>query len=125
MEKQSTDQDLGNNADPAIDDDQEAAAGAAIQPFDAVLRQINHGALVDELTDRLAAVVNGCRETGRAGKITLTLAIKPHGSGNTQAEIVTQIKDQIPEPSKPLALFYVNSDGGLQRKNPNQHEMDL
>lgn len=93
----------------------------AIRPFDQVIRQINNGRLVDEITDEMTEVISAVRATGRPGKITVTLSFHPRGSTNEQMEVRPIIKGTAPELGRPISLFYVNSDDGLQREDPLQN----
>jgi len=95
----------------------------AIRPFDHVLREINNGRLIDELTDEMTEVISAIRKTGRAGKISVTLALHPRGPSNEQMEIRPSIKGTAPELGRPISLFYVNSDDGLQRDDPLQNPL--
>ena len=95
----------------------------AIRPFDEVLRQINNGRLVDEITDEMTEVISAVRSTGRPGKITVTLSLHPRGPNNEQMEIRPIIKGAAPELGRPISLFYVNDDNGLQRDDPIQNPL--
>ena len=96
---------------------------AAIRPFDAVLREINNGKLVDDITDEMTKVIAAVRSTGRAGKITVTLSLHPSGPCNEQLEVRPSIKGAAPELGRPISLFYINRDNGLQRDDPTQNEL--
>lgn len=93
----------------------------AIRPFDEILRTINNGQLIDDLTDEMTKVISAIRTTGKAGKISVTLNLYPRGSDNTQMEVRPSIKGTVPETERRISLFYVNSDDGLQRDDPLQH----
>jgi hypothetical protein len=94
----------------------------AIRPFDQVLREINAGRLVDELTDELTEVIAAVRETGKAGELVLSLKLKPRGECNTQLEVVPAVKGKRPERARRVSIFFVNEDNGLQRDDPYQHQ---
>lgn len=94
----------------------------AIQPFDQVLRQINHGRLIDELTDEMTEVLQRVAETGCAGALNLKIKFVPH---KNQIEVKAEIKGSLPQPIRPLSLFFLNEDGGLTRDDPLQKPLDL
>lgn len=93
----------------------------AIRPFDQVIRDINGGRLVAELTDELTDVIAAVRRSGKAGEIRLTLKLKPRGDMNEQLEVIPTVKGSKPEASRPISIFFVNEDNGLQREDPYQH----
>lgn len=95
----------------------------AIQPFDHILRQIQGGQLVEELTEELTEVLAAVRETGKTGSITLSLKITPQGGMNEQALITPSVKGSRPEKPRPWAIFFINDDNGLQRDDPYQESI--
>lgn len=95
----------------------------AIRPFDQVVRDINGGRLVAELTDELTEVIAAVRRSGKCGEIRLTLKFKPRGELNEQLEVVPQVKGTKPEAERPISIFFVNADNGLQRDDPSQHSI--
>lgn len=92
----------------------------AIQPFDQTLRQINNGALIQDLTDELTEVIAAVQSTGKAGSLTLKLSFKPRGAANTQIELIPSVRGSKPELERPISIFFINSDNGLQREDPAQ-----
>ncbi len=95
----------------------------AIRPFDQTLREINNGRLVAELTEELTKVIAAVRRSGKTGSISLTLKLKPRGETNEQLEVIPTVKGTKPEASRPISIFFVNSDNGLQRDDPTQHTL--
>lgn len=95
----------------------------AIRPFDQTLREINGGRLIDELTQELTDVIAAVRRSGKSGAISLTLKLKPRGETNEQIELVPTVKGTKPEASRPISIFFVNRDNGLQRDDPTQHQL--
>lgn len=95
----------------------------AIRPFDQVLREINGGRLVEELTNELTEVVEAVKASGKAGKIALTITLKPRGSANAQLEVIPSVRGTKPERERPLSIFYINQDMGLQRNDPQQGDL--
>lgn len=95
----------------------------AIRPFDQIIRDINGGRLVAELTDELTEVISAVRRSGKSGEIRLTLKLKPRGESNQQIEIIPVVKGTKPEASRPISIFFVNADNGLQRDDPTQYSL--
>jgi hypothetical protein len=95
----------------------------AIRPFDQIVREINGGRLVVELTNELTDVIAAVRRSGKAGEIRLSLKLKPRGDMNQQIEVVPTVKGTQPEASRPISIFFVNDDNGLQREDPTQYSI--
>lgn len=94
--------------------------------FTRTLQEIRNGDSLNEVSTELQRLIQAVRETGRAGKLTLKLKVEPASRGDvTRVFIEDQISVEIPKPQKAKALFFTLEDGGLQRKDPNQTEMDL
>jgi hypothetical protein len=62
-------------------------------------------------------------QSGKAGKLTLSLAIKPAAKRSDMVLIAASIGKKLPEPDRPESLFYATEDGGLSRHDPNQPEL--
>lgn len=95
----------------------------AIRPFDQVLRDMLGGRLISELTDELTEVIYAVRVSGKVGELRLSLKLKPRGQTNQQLEVIPSIKGIKPEAERPVSIFFVNDDGGLQRDDPRQIPM--
>lgn len=85
-----------------------------------VLRDHRNGKLVQQLTERLAKVVNAVEETGKAGAITLKLKIEPNKGEEGAFTVVPAITTSLPEADLPKALYYGDGEGGLLRESPTQ-----
>lgn len=85
------------------------------------LNALRFGTLSDELTDALQQLTNKCADTGRAGTITLTLALKPGKGG--QIEVFDDIKVKLPKEERGSSLMFATPEGNLQREDPRQHEL--
>jgi hypothetical protein len=97
---------------------------ATTRDFCQILGDIRNGGAVDELTDNLRELVEAVRDTGRAGKLTLTIAVKPASSGDTHVLTVEdQIKITKPLEKKGAAVFFANTNNDLTRNDPRQPEL--
>lgn len=85
------------------------------------IQVLRFGTLSDELTDALQSLTNKCSDTGRAGTITLTLALKPGKGG--QIEVFDDLKVKLPKEERGSSLMFATPDGNLQREDPRQHEL--
>lgn len=91
---------------------------AGPKPFNDTLVQLRFGELHDELTDALNNIVHKVASTQKAGKITLTLAIKAGKGG--QIEIVDDLKLVEPKTDKGSTIMFATPEGNLQREDPRQ-----
>ena len=78
------------------------------------LKNIRAGGLLDEIGDELANLTRHVRETGRGGKLTITLTVSPVKKG--QGEIVTiadEVRAKLPKLERPSTVLYTDDAGGL------------
>lgn len=88
--------------------------------FSDVLGDLGRGRTLDSLSERLDVLAEAVCETGKAGSLTLKLAVKPNGDGSV--EIVDEIKAVVPDASRGKTVFFT-SERGLVRSDPRQSEM--
>lgn len=92
------------------------------KPITDTLRQLQGGLFIDQCSDLLAGVVKGVEDTGRAGKITITLEVKKVGAA---VSVHAKVTDKTPEPKADPDLFYATVEGNLSIDNPAQRKLDL
>ena len=90
-----------------------------------ILREIRKGQAIEEATAALADVVRAVDETGRPGKLTITLTIKAAPHGGPEKQITAEIKMAKPVASIAPAIFFSDDEGDLFRVDPRQEEMEL
>lgn len=95
----------------------------ATHQFNNTIDQIRYGQLSDELTEKMTELTRVCKETGRAGELTLKIKIKPGAAG--QMELSDDVKVKMPEYPRSTTLMFATDDGGLQREDPRQKTLDL
>jgi hypothetical protein len=96
---------------------------AAPRPFTQFLQEQRKGGLHEDLSARLAEVVQAVLEHGKQGTVTVALKIKPVGDG--QIQISDDVKVKAPEGEKAASIFYADQDGNVSRTDPRQTEMPL
>ena len=89
-----------------------------IRPFDEVLRELSEGATNSELSEAMWDLVQRVQDTGKAGRLTLTLAVGFDGHGRIQ--IKDEVSVKLPEFNRPITAFFVDRDGNPSRRDPNQ-----
>lgn len=89
------------------------------------LRDIRAGLMVEELTEKMAEVVNAVLATGKKGSVTLKLSIDPASKGDAVITVTDEIKATIPQEKKMGTLMFALPSGTLQRQDPRQTELNL
>lgn len=84
------------------------------------LSEQRKGKLLAEASEELARVVKACRDTGKKGKLTITLKIRPT---STEMMLSDEIKSDIPKPDAAASVFYDDDDGQLHRDDPHQEDL--
>lgn len=80
-----------------------------------ILREVDRGRVVDSFSDTMAELVQAVRETGKQGKITLSLTVKPEGEAFT---VSADVKATMPPPKRNPSIFFARDDGSLTREHP-------
>lgn len=92
------------------------------RPITDTLRLLQGGMFLDYCSDELAALVKGVDDTGKAGKLTITLALKKSAGA---IEIIADVKAKTPEAKPDSDLLWPTVEGNLSVDNPNQRKLDL
>ena len=90
--------------------------------FTDFLRDIRAGFVVTQATEALAEVVAAVRETGKAGKLVITLTLKPEADSR-QTNVLCDVKTTVPRRSITPSIFFASDDGELLRSDPDQRDM--
>jgi len=90
--------------------------------FTDTLRMLQGGAFVDQCTETMAELVKQCDETGKPGKLTITLDLKKAGGA---LAIVAKVTDKTPEMPPEADLLWATTEGSLSYDNPAQQKLDL
>lgn len=101
-----------------------AAEEGGRKPFAAFVQEQRGGGLHGELSDALADLVNAVQETGKPGTLTLAVKVTPNKDGVT-VMVTDKITVKAPEGDRGAAIFFVQGDGNLVRRDPRQIELPL
>jgi hypothetical protein len=93
------------------------------RPFFETLRDIEAGALLDELSEHQHRLVDAIRLAGKGGELVIKLAYKPDGRG--QMNIKAEVKVNEPKMSRGTSLFFLTPEGNLTRRDPRQQDLPL
>lgn len=94
------------------------------KPFAAFIQEQRNGGLHGELSDAFAELVRSVDEHRKAGSIVLTIKVAPNNDGQT-VTVTDKLKVTAPEGDRGAAIFFVDGDGNLSRRNPRQTELPL
>lgn len=99
--------------------------GVLIRPALEVLGRLRRGQVMDLMSVELNRVVNGVKDcqTGKGGKVTLTLKIDPVKKQQNAVFIQADIKGVAPEDPPESDLLFYDDDGNLHTRNPNQKDI--
>lgn len=92
------------------------------RPITDTLRLLEGGLFIDRCSDQLSELVRAVDETGKPGKLTITLALKRSGGA---IEIAPNVTNKTPEPKPDSTLLWATVDGNLVMENPAQQNLDL
>jgi len=103
---------------PDTDQDEEAVD---VRPFADVLRELSGGQAHHDLSRRLHELTDAVRSTGRPGKLSLVIEVKPiSGTDGKNVTVTDQVTAKIPQAERPKTIFFVTQDGQLSRQDPGQ-----
>ena len=88
------------------------------KPLNDTLRLLQGGVFLDNCSELLAGVVRAVEETGKAGKLNITLEVK---KVNAAVSVLAKVTDKTPDAD----LFYATVEGNLSVDNPAQRKLDL
>ena len=92
-----------------------------IRPFKDVLIELGEGSTHSELSDAFWELLQRVQDTGKAGSLTLQIAISPNGAG--RIDVKDEVKLKLPEFNRPQTVFFVDNSGNASRRDPNQPEI--
>lgn len=96
-----------------------------MRPITDVLRDLNGGKFIEELTDALQELALSCRGTGKPGSMTISLKMKPGKGGASIMTLEHDFKVKSPEFERPSDIMFVTKGGDLVCQNPDQGTLPL
>lgn len=88
------------------------------RPFTEVLAELGEGSTLAEISEAFWDVIQRVQETAKAGSVTLHLAIGFDGQG--RLVVKDEVKQKLPEFSRPETRFFIDKEGNASRRDPNQ-----
>lgn len=82
---------------------------------------LRKGKLVTEAQEKLHALVKACSETGKKGKLVITVTVG--AAEDSTVALTGKVSSQLPEPASASTIFYADDNGSLYREDPRQPEL--
>jgi len=98
--------------------------GGAANYFADVLAKISRGAVLDEATLSLGALVQAVTSTGRKGSLTVTLSVAPMKGSPGQVTVSAAVGVKEPKDDAHAGVFFTDDTGRLSRNDPYQATLD-
>lgn len=95
----------------------------SVRPITDTLRLLDGGAFLDQASEKLAQLVKGVEETGKAGKLVISLELKRVSGG--ALSITPNAEVSVPKPKADSTLLWATVEGNLSIDNPHQQKLDL
>lgn len=92
------------------------------KPITDTLRMLQGGAFNSQCGDTLAQIVKAVEETGKAGRLTITIDLKRAGAA---LQVLARCTDKTPEEIPDSDLYWPTVEGNLSIDNPAQRKLDL
>lgn len=92
------------------------------KPISETIRLFQGGDFNLKCGELFASVLRGVEETGKAGKLTITLDVKQQ---NGAVSVLAKVTDKTPETPPDADLYWTTPEGNLTLRNPAQRDLDL
>jgi len=93
------------------------------RPIFDTLRDVRAGQLLEDMSTQLAQLVHAVSDTGKAGKLTLVIEVKPFERAAAAMVIKDSIKLTLPKIDSKGTVMFATPEGALQRQNPRQEDL--
>lgn len=87
------------------------------------LKDIREGNLLAELPQYMQDLVAAVRATGKGGRLTLVLNVKPLEKGSNALLVSDDIKVSIPEQPRESTVLFATESNDLSRRDPRQPDL--
>lgn len=88
-----------------------------------LIKDLQGGQFVEELTDLIPKITQAVMETRKAGSLKIALKFTPTGRG--AVEVLADFDETIPEHDRGSTTFFVDGECNLIRNDPNQPSLPL
>lgn len=91
--------------------------------FTSTLVDLRGGMLVEEATEQLNALVANVRDTGKPGKLTVTIEVKPFAKVADALEVTGEVTTTMPKEKKHAEVFFPTVENNLSRHSERQQDL--
>lgn len=95
-----------------------------MRPITDTMHHIGGGFFISTASDKMAELVQKVNESGKSGKIELTISVKKQTKSGAM-HITGKVKATMPAEDPMETLLFATEDGSLTPNNPYQHDLDL
>jgi len=89
-----------------------------------IINDLGGGLCYEESNKLISEVTAAVLDTGKPGKVTITIEVKRNGEN--RVALTPEVKAKIPQHSMGQSIFYADADGGdLSRQDPRQKNLPL
>jgi hypothetical protein len=107
-------------------DKSDEATEPQVRPFADFLAQQAGGRTHSELSDQLHKLIGAVHDTGKKGKLQLTIEVKPLSKGDDMTLTVTDaVVVTMPKADRAQSVFFIDDTGNLSRNDPRQATLPL
>jgi hypothetical protein len=91
------------------------------------LAKLRYGQCVEDLTTELHQLLCAVNRTGRAGKLTLTIKVKPvdKGASVERIQISDDITATVPKPERGSTFMFLDAQNNPTPNDPRQPQLPL
>ena len=94
------------------------------RPITDTMHHIGNGFFIDTASEKMAELVKRVNESGKAGKIDLTINVKKLVK-NGAMQITGRVKATMPPDDPMETVLFATDDGALTPDNPHQQKLNL
>ncbi len=88
--------------------------------FLATLQRHRGGLILEDASAELRRVVQGVKDTGKAGVLTIQIGVKPASKGQSAVVLVDKVTAKVPSEEVEASFWFATDEGGLQKDDPRQ-----
>lgn len=96
-----------------------------MRPITQIMADYNDGKFVEELTETLHNLIGDCTSTGKKGKLSITIELKPAKGATPALNLSMDYTDKSPDFDRPSEYMFVTENFDLTRENPKQRKLEL
>lgn len=94
------------------------------KPITDTMHHIGNGFFINTASDKLQELVKKVNESGKPGKIDLTITVKKQ-TKNGAMHLTGKVKATMPADEPMETMLFATEEGGLSDENPHQQKLNL